>query len=138
MSNPVYKIRLKKGDTVVITAGKEKGKTGKVVSTHPTLNKVTVENINVVKRHVKPTQTNPQGGIIEKTKPLPVSNVAILEPTSKIANDTAVAIIPAIPRARSDHRHTSANSGPSTAQNNGFRVANDSAAIPCRSIRSAA
>ncbi len=83
MSNPVYKIRLKKGDTVIVTAGKEKGKTGKIVSTHPTLNKVTVENINVVKRHLKPTQTNPQGGIVEKTKPLPVSNVAILEPTSK-------------------------------------------------------
>lgn len=83
MNKPVYKIRLKKGDNVVVLAGKEKGKTGKVVSTHPTTNKVTVENINVVKRAVKPTQANPQGGIIEKTKPVPVSNVAIVEPTSK-------------------------------------------------------
>ena len=79
----VYKIRLKKGDTVVVTAGKYKGQTGTVLATHPSLNKVTVENINVVKRHVKPTQLKPQGGIIEKTKPIEVSNVAIVEPTSK-------------------------------------------------------
>lgn len=79
----VSKIRLKKGDNVVVLVGKYKGKTGKIVSTHPSVNKVTVENINVVKRHVKPTQAKPQGGIFEKTKPVPVSNVAILEPTSK-------------------------------------------------------
>ena len=80
---PVTKIRLKKGDTVVVTAGKYKGQTGKITATHPTTNKVTVENINVVKRHKKPTEQDRIGGIIEKTKPMPVSNVAILEPTSK-------------------------------------------------------
>jgi len=79
----IYKIRLKKGDTVVITAGKYKGKTGKITATHPTSNMVTVENINIVKRHVKRDERNPQGGIVEKTKPLPVSNVAIVEPTTK-------------------------------------------------------
>ncbi len=79
----MYKIRLKKGDLVVVTAGKYKGQTGKVVSTHPKTNQVTVENINVVKRHMKRTEMNPQGGIVEKTKPLPVSNVAIVEPTTK-------------------------------------------------------
>lgn len=82
----IFKIRLKKGDNVIVTVGKHKGKTGKVVSTHPSKNMVTVENINVVKRHVKPTQAKPQGGIFEITKPLPVSNVAILEPTSKKAS----------------------------------------------------
>lgn len=79
----VYKIRLKKGDNVVILAGKYKGQTGKITATHPKLNKVTVENINVVKRHVKPTEQNRIGGIIEKTKPIQISNVAIIEPTSK-------------------------------------------------------
>ena len=81
--NNVFKIRLKKGDTVIVTAGKYKGQTGTILSTHPTLNKVTVENINVVKRHTKPSRINPQGGIVEKTKPIEISNVAILEPTSK-------------------------------------------------------
>lgn len=79
----MFKIRLKKGDEVVVTAGKYKGQKGKITATHPTRNMVTVENINVVKRHVKPTQQSPQGGIVEKTKPLPVSNVAVVDPTSK-------------------------------------------------------
>lgn len=78
-----YKIRIKKGDTVVIRSGKYKGQTGKVTATHPTENKVTVEGINVVKKHLKPNQQNPQGGIVEVTKPLWVSKVAIVEPASK-------------------------------------------------------
>jgi large subunit ribosomal protein L24 len=79
----VYKIRLKKGDTVMVRSGKFKGQTGKVVATHPRENKVTVEGINVVKRHIKPTRTQPQGGIVELTKPLWVSKVGVVEPTKK-------------------------------------------------------
>ncbi len=81
--NTVYKIRLIKGDTVVVLSGKDKGKTGKVISTHPTLNAVTVEGINVFKKHLKPNKQYPQGGIIDITKPINVSKVAILEPASK-------------------------------------------------------
>lgn len=77
-----YKIRLKKGDTVQVLAGKYKGKTGKILATHPTENKVTVEGINIVKKHVKPNQAYPQGGIIELTKPIWVSKVAIVDPTT--------------------------------------------------------
>lgn len=83
MSNTMYKIRIKKGDTVVVLSGKYKGKTGKVTATHPSENKVTVEGINVVKKHVKPNREYPQGGIIEMTKPIWVSKVAVQEPTSK-------------------------------------------------------
>jgi large subunit ribosomal protein L24 len=79
----IYKIRLKKGDTVVVLSGKYKGKTGKVLATHPTLNKVTVEGINIVKKHTKPNREHPQGGIVELTKPIWVSKVAVQEPTSK-------------------------------------------------------
>ena len=79
----VYKIRLKKGDNVIVTAGKFKGQTGKVAATHPTTNKVTVEGINVVKRNLKRDMRNPQGGVKEFTRPLPVSNVAIVDPASK-------------------------------------------------------
>lgn len=78
-----FKIRLKKGDTVVVRSGKYKGKTGKVLATHPRDNKVTVEGINIVKKHTKPNKEYPQGGIIEQTKPVWVSKVAIVEPTSK-------------------------------------------------------
>ena len=82
----IFKIRLKKGDTVVVLSGKYKGKTGKVTATHPTLNKVTVEGINIVKKHVKPNREHPQGAIVEMTKPIWVSKVAIVEPTSKKAS----------------------------------------------------
>jgi large subunit ribosomal protein L24 len=80
------KIRLKKGDTVIVRAGKYKGQTGKVTATHPQENKVTVEGINIVKKHVKPNQQHPQGAIVELTKPIWVSKVSIVEPTSKKAS----------------------------------------------------
>lgn len=86
MNQPVYKIRVKKGDTVMIRSGKYKGKTGKVLQVHPALNKVTVEGINVVKRHRKPTQQQPQGGIIELTKPIWVSKVGLVDSTAKKAS----------------------------------------------------
>lgn len=82
----VYKIRLKKDDTVIVLAGKYKGKTGKIVATHPRLNKVTVEGINIVKKHQKPNKQYPQGGIIELTKPVWVSKVAIVDPSTKKAS----------------------------------------------------
>lgn len=79
----LFKIRLKKNDTVVVLAGKYKGKTGKVVATHPSENKVTVEGVNIVKKHRKPNRVNPQGAIVEITKPMWVSKVAIVDPASK-------------------------------------------------------
>lgn len=81
--NKMYKIRLKKGDTVMVRTGKYKGRTGKILTTHPTENKVTVEGINIVKKAIKPTRTNPTGGIVEITKPIWVSKVGLVEPTSK-------------------------------------------------------
>lgn len=82
-SNMIYKIRLKKGDNVVVLSGKDKGKTGEITATHPNLNKVTVAGINIVKKHRKPSQAKPQGGIEEITKPIWVSKVAVVEPNSK-------------------------------------------------------
>jgi len=80
---PSYKIRIKKDDMVMVRSGKYKGKTGKVLAVHKDLNKVTVEGINVVKRHRKPTQLRPQGGITELTKPIWVSKVGLLDNTAK-------------------------------------------------------
>jgi large subunit ribosomal protein L24 len=84
--NKVYKIRLKKGDNVIVLSGKYKGKTGKVLATHPRENKVTVEGVNIVKKHQKPNRANPQGGILELTKPMWVSKVAIVDPSTKKAS----------------------------------------------------
>lgn len=83
MSDQIYKIRLKKGDNVVVRAGKYKGKSGKVTAVHPRLNKVTVEGINIVKKHQKPDKQHPQGGIIEVTQPIWVSKVGIASTGAK-------------------------------------------------------
>jgi large subunit ribosomal protein L24 len=83
MSSQLYKIRLKKGDTVVVRSGKHKGRTGKILAVHPKSNKVTVEGVNIVKRHLKPTRTNPQGGIVELNKPIWVSKVGIYDSAKK-------------------------------------------------------
>ena len=77
------KIRLKKGDTVMVRIGKDKGKTGTILAVHPRDNKVTVEGVNIVKKHVKPNRAYPQGGIIELTKPIWVSKVGIVDPATK-------------------------------------------------------
>jgi len=66
-----------------VLSGKYKGKQGKIAMTHPTENKVTIDGINVVKKHVKPSQIHPQGGIVEITKPIWVSKVAIVDPSTK-------------------------------------------------------
>lgn len=79
----LFKMRVKTGDTVMVRSGKYKGRTGKVLSVHPKDNKVRVEGVNVVKRHMKPTQARPQGGIVELTKPIWVSKVGLLDNTAK-------------------------------------------------------
>lgn len=71
------KIHVKKGDTVVVLTGKDSGKKGKVLEVKPREGRLTVEGVNVVKRHTRPTQTNPQGGILEKEAPLHSSNVML-------------------------------------------------------------
>jgi len=71
----VAKMNVKKGDEVIVIAGKDKGKTGKVVQVIPSQDKVVVEGVAIVKRHTKPTQKMPQGGIIEKEAAIHVSNV---------------------------------------------------------------
>lgn len=82
-TNKIFKIRLKKGDTVMVRSGKYKGQTGVITAVHPSENKVTVEGVNVVKKHQKPTQAHPQGGIVEITKPIWVAKVGIVDPATK-------------------------------------------------------
>lgn len=74
------KMRIKKGDLVVVIAGKDKGKKGRVLAAYPKEQRVLVEGVNLVKRHTRPNPANPQGGIITKEAPLHVSNVMIVDP----------------------------------------------------------
>ncbi len=71
------KMRIKKNDTVVVISGKYKGVKGRVLKAFPDDQKVIVEKVNFIKKHTKPTQRNPQGGIVEREAPLHVSNVML-------------------------------------------------------------
>lgn len=71
-------MNIKKGDTVVVITGKDKGKSGKVLEVFPKQNRVLVENINIVSRHTKPKSAQEKGGIIKKPAPINASNVMVL------------------------------------------------------------
>ena len=75
--------KIKKGDRVVVLTGKDKGKTGSVTRVFPKDSRVLVEGINMVQRHTRPTQLDPQGGIKNKEAPLHLSNVAIVDANGK-------------------------------------------------------
>lgn len=76
-------MRIRRDDQVLITAGKDKGKSGKVVRVDRKRRKVFVENLNIIKRHQRPRSMNEQGGIIEKEGPVDVSNVVLLDPSDE-------------------------------------------------------
>ena len=86
------KMHVKTGDTVIVIAGKEKGKKGKIIAAYPKKDRVVVEGLNLVKRHTKPSQNNPQGGIITKEAAIHVSNVMLVDPES--GKPTRVSTVP--------------------------------------------
>lgn len=71
------KLKIKSGDNVIVTAGEHKGRQGRVISVLKKKNKAVVEDINVVKKHKRPSATNPQGGIDEQEAPIHMSNLAL-------------------------------------------------------------
>ena len=75
------KFKIKKGDTVVIITGKDKGKSGNVSLVMKDKNRVVVEGVNMVKKHMKPSAQSPQGGIVEKEASIQISNISLM--TSK-------------------------------------------------------
>jgi large subunit ribosomal protein L24 len=75
-------MHVKKGDKVMVISGKDKGKQGVVLASYPKKDRVLVEGVNVVKKHSKPSQVNPQGGILSQEAPIHVSNVMPLDPKS--------------------------------------------------------
>ncbi len=76
------RMHVKKGDTVKVISGKDKGKQGVILEAYPKQSRVLVEGINVVKKHAKPSQDNPQGGILNKEAAIHVSNVMPIDPKS--------------------------------------------------------
>ena len=73
-------LKIKKGDTVYVLAGDDKGKTGRVLSVLPEQGKAIVEGVNIVSKSTKPNAKAPQGGIIKKEAPIDLSNLAVVDP----------------------------------------------------------
>lgn len=81
-------MQIRKNDNVIVMAGKEKGKKGRVIAVYPRTNRVLIEKLNMIKRHTRPNQQLRQGGIVEKESPIAVSNVRLL--CSKCDKPTSV------------------------------------------------
>ena len=78
----MVKLKIKSGDTVVVTAGDHKGSEGRVMSVILEKNKAIVEGVNMVSKHEKPSAENPQGGIQKKEAPIHISNLSLIDPKS--------------------------------------------------------
>ncbi len=88
MEKEQKKFRIKKNDTVMVIAGKEKGKSGKVMRVIPKKDRAIVEKLNMIKRHMKPGPQSRQGGILEKESPIHISNLMLV--CSKCSDPTRV------------------------------------------------
>jgi large subunit ribosomal protein L24 len=84
------KIHIRKGDTVIVLAGRDKGKTGKVQKVLVEDNKAIVEGINMVSKSQKPSAQNPQGGIVKQEAPIHISNLSLIDPKSGKATRVAI------------------------------------------------
>jgi len=78
-------MKLKKGDTVVVLSGKDKGKQGVIQRAFPSKDKVVIDGVNMKKKHQKPTQSNPDGSIVEIYAPIACCKVALVDPKTKKA-----------------------------------------------------
>ncbi|MCI2069168.1 MAG: 50S ribosomal protein L24 [Bacilli bacterium] len=76
-------MKLRKGDSVIVIYGKDKGKQGIIQKAFPRLNKVVVDGVNLRKKHVKPSQANPEGSIVEVYAPIDASHVMLVDPKTK-------------------------------------------------------
>lgn len=76
------KFHIKKGDMVLVNAGEDKGKQGKVLSVDPSKERAIVEGVNIVSKHTKPSAANPQGGIVKREAGIHISNLTLIDPTN--------------------------------------------------------
>ncbi|MFA5041067.1 MAG: 50S ribosomal protein L24 [Bdellovibrionales bacterium] len=86
-------MKIKKKDKVVVLTGKDKGKVGEIVAVFPKENRVKVSGVNMVARHTKPSQANPQGGIVRREALIHASNVALVDPKTNKATRAGVKFV---------------------------------------------
>ena len=85
--------KVKKNDTVLVIGGNDRGKKGKVLKVFPKVDKVIVEGVNLIKKHSRPTQQMPQGGIIQKEAPIHISNVKVVAPKTNIPTRLGIKVL---------------------------------------------
>jgi large subunit ribosomal protein L24 len=89
----MLKTRLKKNDRVKVISGNHRGKEGKILKIFRDKKRVIVEGVNIIKRHTRPTQKNPQGGITQKEAPIHISNIMLIDPKSNEPSRIGMQII---------------------------------------------
>ncbi|MCA9730506.1 MAG: 50S ribosomal protein L24 [Deferribacteres bacterium] len=86
-------MHIKKGDQVIVISGDDKNKRGKVLKVYPKTNRVIIEGVGMIKRHMRPSQQYPNGGIIEKEAPIHASNVMVISPTSNAPTRVSIKVM---------------------------------------------
>jgi large subunit ribosomal protein L24 len=86
-------MKIRKNDNVMVIAGNARGKRGKVLKVYPEKQRVIIEGVNIMKRHTRPSQKNPQGGIVQREAPIHVSNVMLLDAKTNEVTRTGVKIV---------------------------------------------
>jgi large subunit ribosomal protein L24 len=89
--NLIPKLHIKKGDTVKVISGDDKGKSGRVISIYPKKSRVVIEGVNIITKHSKPTATNPEGGRIQKEGSVHISNVLLVDSKGQPVGKTKLA-----------------------------------------------
>ena len=97
--------RLKKNDKVKVISGNHRGKEGKILKIYREKNRVIVEGVNIIKRHTRPNQKNPQGGITQKESPIHISNIMIIDPKSNEPSRIGMQIIEGEDRSKKRMRY---------------------------------
>jgi large subunit ribosomal protein L24 len=88
-------MNIRKGDVVMVIAGEDRGRRGKVLKVLPERDRIIVEGMNFIKRHTRPTQRNPKGGILEKEAPIHASNVLLIDPKSNLPSRVGTKVLTA-------------------------------------------
>ncbi len=104
-------MKIRKNDKVMVISGNARGKTGKVLKVYPDRQRIIVEGVNIMKRHTRPSQKNPQGGIIQKEATIHVSNVMLIDPKTNEVTRVGTKVVKDATTGRKTRMRVSKSSG---------------------------
>ena len=104
-------MKIRKNDMVMVVAGNARGKKGKVLKVYPDRQRIIVEGVNIMKRHTRPSQRNPQGGIVQRESTIHISNVMLLDPKSGVPTRVGTRLVKDASTGRKRRMRVSVASG---------------------------